>query len=147
MFRRNKDMACRFLEKWCSSFVGFLVEQRRRNHMAQTILSLLRAPLYHFSPQSPTVLSSYLTVLPKSPFSISVSVSPTLTLFLSLSPPFSVSLFLAICWSSYPSFYCYTAFSCREIWSVLSFCHSLLLSVHPSHTKKAWLHPSSIQHR
>jgi len=63
--------------------------------MAQTILSLLRTPLYHFSPQSPTVLSSYLTVLPKPLFSISVSMSLTLN-------PISLSLlssFFCLCFS------------------------------------------------
>lgn len=68
--------------------VGFLVEQRRRNHMAQTILSLLRTPLYHFSPQSPTILSSQLTVLPKPPFSICLYASNSYPISLSLLSSF-----------------------------------------------------------
>lgn len=74
--------------------VGFLVEQRRRNHMAQTILSLLRTPLYHFSPQSPTILSSQLTVLPKPPFSICLYASNSYPISLSL-----LSSFFCLCFS------------------------------------------------
>ena len=53
--------------------------------MAQTILSLLRTPLYHFSPQSPTILSNYLIVLP---FSICLYASDSYPISLSLLSSF-----------------------------------------------------------
>ena len=125
------------------------MRQGRWNLMVQTIVSLLRFLITISVPKVPSFLAVVQLFFPSLHFP-SLSLCLCLLLYFSLSSPplsASVSLSSAICSSTCSSFYLYTTFSCREIWSVLSLCHSLLLPVHPSHTTKAWLRPSSVQHR